>query len=198
MSLSLGTSVPRHNDGSRGHALCLPVIANWAGVGHLVLNGAVILNGSTRLGIGFRERDLFSADYFKRRVCKFRVTGQPHLATFDFGSLSQQEPVWEVGWSRHVESEMKGHLASGKQRRRGRVGGREREKEKQEGWGREAAGCGEKGTPTGVSYFFPTSGSKSLLGSLAVLCNLEIQAMPLYHFPLMKTRLCSLTSPVVE
>lgn len=78
---------------------------------------------------------------------------------------------------------MKGHLASGKQRRRGRVGGREREKEKQEGWGREAAGCGEKGTPTGVSYFVPTSGSKSLLRSLAVLCNLEIQAMPLYHFP---------------
>lgn len=45
-------------------------------MGHLVLNGAVILNGLTRLGIGFRERDLFSADYFKRRVCKFRVTGQ--------------------------------------------------------------------------------------------------------------------------
>lgn len=58
---------------------------------HLVLNGAVILNGLTRLEIGFGERDLFSADYFKIRVCKFRVTGQPHLATFDFGSLSKQE-----------------------------------------------------------------------------------------------------------
>lgn len=79
---------------------------------------------------------------------------------------------------------MKGHLASGRQYRRERVGGREREKEKQEGWGREEVGCGEKGTASSVSYCFPTSASKFLLGSLAVPRNLQIQAMPLYHFPL--------------